>query len=187
MKARLLVLGMLHRGELHPYEMRRRLEAAMVDCYLDVDVGSLYYAVRQLEKDGAIEPVAQERVARGGMRTIYAITPSGRAEFQKSFFELLERDDAVARTLYGPLLFLHCVPRAKLAAVLRRKVDRLEELIAELKALKPQMTNNVSTGGEYLFRHLERQRKLDRDWLNDLLREVESGQVRAGAPRTRVR
>jgi DNA-binding PadR family transcriptional regulator len=50
MKARLLVLGMLHRGDLHPYEMKRRFAAAMVDCYLNVDVGTLYYDIRQLEK-----------------------------------------------------------------------------------------------------------------------------------------
>ncbi|HEY3676109.1 MAG TPA: PadR family transcriptional regulator [Candidatus Tumulicola sp.] len=184
MKARLLVLGMLHREDLHPYEMRKRLEAAMVDCYLDVDVGSLYYAVRQLEKDGAIEPVSQERVARGGMRTIYAVTPKGRAEFQEGFFDLLERDDTVARTLYGPLLFLHCVSRAKLSAALRRKIVRLDELIAELKTMRPEMTKSISTGGEYLFRHLERQRRLDRDWLKELLREVEGGRVRKGTPRS---
>ncbi|HEY1429566.1 MAG TPA: PadR family transcriptional regulator [Candidatus Tumulicola sp.] len=183
MKARLLVLGMLHREDLHPYEIKRRFEAAMVDCYLDVDVGSLYYAIRQLEKDGAIEPVARERVARGGIRTIYTLTPKGKAEFQEGFFEVLERDDAVARSLYGPLLFLHCVPRAKVAKALHRKIERLDGSIAELKTLRPKMTNDVSTGGEFLFRHLERQRKLDRAWLAELLADVEAGRVRAGSPR----
>src|SRR5205809_488485 len=77
MDARLLILGVLHRGDFHPYEIKRRFEAAMVECYIDVDVGTLYYAVRQLEKDGLIEAVAQERVARGGMRTIYSITSTG--------------------------------------------------------------------------------------------------------------
>src|SRR5947207_9633228 len=65
MNARLLILGVLHRGDFHPYEIRRRLEAAMVECYIDVDVGTLYYAVRQLEKGGFISAVAEERVPRG--------------------------------------------------------------------------------------------------------------------------
>ena len=77
MNARLLILGVLHRGDFHPYEIKRRLEAAMVECYIDVDVGTLYYAVRQLEKDALIEAIAQERVARGGIRTIYRITDRG--------------------------------------------------------------------------------------------------------------
>ena len=74
MDARLLILGVLHRGDFHPYEIKRRLKRAMVECYIDVDVGTLYYAVRQLEKSGLIEAVAQERVARGGVRPIYRIT-----------------------------------------------------------------------------------------------------------------
>ena len=48
MKAEFLILGALHRGDLHPYEIKRRLENALVECYTDVDVGTLYYAVRQL-------------------------------------------------------------------------------------------------------------------------------------------
>ena len=82
MNTRLLILGVLHRGDFHPYEIRRRLEAAMVECYMSVDVGTLYYAVRQLEKDGLIAAVAEERVARGGVRTVYCITPAGRSEFR---------------------------------------------------------------------------------------------------------
>ena len=56
-------LGVLHRGNFHPYEIKRRLENAMVECYLDVDVGTLYYAIRQLEKEGLISAVSQERRA----------------------------------------------------------------------------------------------------------------------------
>ena len=41
MEARLLILGVLHRGDFHPYEIKRRLAAAMVECYIDVDVGTL--------------------------------------------------------------------------------------------------------------------------------------------------
>jgi DNA-binding PadR family transcriptional regulator len=174
MKARLVILGALHRGDLHPYEIKRRLEAAMVECYLDLDVGSLYYAIRQLEKDGSIIPVAQERVARGGMRTIYSITAQGRDEFQQGFFELFEGDGPVSQTLYGVVLFLHCVDRARLADALRQKIARTEELIAKLKPIRQEMGASVSTGGKYLFDHIERQRRLDRDWLKELLAEVES-------------
>ena len=86
MNARLLVLGVLHRGDFHPYEIKRRLEAAMVECYIDVDVGTLYYAVRQLEKERFIAAVAEERVPRGGVRTTYRITPEGRAERRRRLF-----------------------------------------------------------------------------------------------------
>ena len=183
MKARLLILGTLHRGDLHPYEIKRRLESALVECYLDVNVGSLYYTIRQLEKDGSIAPVAQERVPRGGVRTIYTITPQGRAEFEDGFYRLFDSDRPVSQTLYGPLLFLHCVPPEKLAEAIARKVVRTEELIAELRSLREDIGEGVSTGGAQLFGHLEKQRQLDLDWLKELLGEVKAGRVRAGSPR----
>src|SRR5215472_10005838 len=107
MKARLLILGVLHRGNFHPYEIKRRLENAMVECYIDVDVGTLYYAIRQLEKEGLIAAVNQERVARGGMRTVYRITSKGKAAFREELHRQFEQDGPVSQTLYGALLFLH--------------------------------------------------------------------------------
>jgi DNA-binding PadR family transcriptional regulator len=179
MKARLLILGVLHRGDLHPYEIKRSLEAAMVECYLDVDVGTLYYAIRQLEKDGAIAAVAQERVARGGMRTIYRITPKGRDEFQEGFYRQFEDDGPVSQTLYGPLLLLHYVDRSKLMDAIRKKVARLDELIAKLAPLRADMAPRLTIGGHHLFGHIEKQRRLDRDWLISLLADLEAAATQA--------
>ena len=66
MKAELYILGVLHRGNFHPYEIKRRLSQAMIECFTDVDVGTLYYAVRQLAECGLLTAVARQRVARGG-------------------------------------------------------------------------------------------------------------------------
>src|SRR5579859_7791007 len=107
MKAKLLILGVLHRGDFHPYEIKRRLENAMVECYIDVDVGTLYYAIGQLERDGLISAIAEERVARGGMRTIYRITAEGRTAFSAGLHAQFEAEGPVSQTLYGALLFLH--------------------------------------------------------------------------------
>src|SRR5580693_8474385 len=106
MRTSLLILGVLHRGDFHPYEIKRRLENAMVECYTDVDVGTLYYAVRQLAKNGFIAASSRERVARGGMRTIYAITPKGRRRFSDLLHEQFSAAGSVADTLYGAMLFL---------------------------------------------------------------------------------
>jgi len=174
MKGRLLVLGMLHRGDLHPYEMKRRFEAAMVGCYLDLEVGTLYYAIRQLEKDCAIVAVAEERVARGGMRTIYRITDKGRAEFQDGFYRQFEEDGPVSQTLYGALLLLHCVDPARLAEAIRERIARLDALIEKLDPVRAEL-GPLPTGGAHLLRHIALQRRLDRDWLEGLLADVEAG------------
>ena len=177
MKASLLILGVLHRGNFHPYEIKRRLEAAMVECYTDVDVGTLYYAIRQLEKEGLIAAVSQERVARGGMRTVYRITAKGKTEFRDLLHRQFEEEGPVSQTLYGALLFLHLADAAVVEELVRRRIARLDELIAKLAPIRKELQPVVSTGGAHLLRHLELQRQLDRTWLKGLYADLKARRV----------
>ena len=174
MKATLLVLGMLHGSDLHPYEMKRRLGAAMVECYLDVDVGTLYYAVRQLERDGSIEALTKERVARGGTRTTYRITDAGRAAFQDEMRRQFEAAGPVSSTLYTALLFLRYVQPKQLLELVRERIARTEAQIAELEPLREQMQPKLTGGADHLFKHIEGQRQFDRAWLGELLAALET-------------
>ena len=178
MKARLLILGVLHRGNFHPYEIKRRLENAMVECYTDVEVGTLYYAIRQMEKEGLISAVSQQRVARGGMRTIYKITAKGKTEFLELLHRQFEEEGPVSQTLYGALLFLHLSDPAIVQDLIRARIARLDEQIAKLGPIRKELQPVLSTGGEHLLRHLDQQRRLDRDWLKGLLADVKAGRVR---------
>ena len=178
MNARLLILGVLHRGDFHPYEIKRRLGAAMVECYIDVDVGTLYYAVRQLEKEQLIAAVAEERVARGGVRTIYSITAEGRAQFRAGLHKQLDAEGPVAQTLYGALLFLHLADPDVVMDAIRRRIARLDELIAKLGPIRDNLLPRVSTGGAHLLDHLDRQRRLDRSWLKALLADIGANGIR---------
>jgi DNA-binding PadR family transcriptional regulator len=178
MDARLLILGVLHRGDFHPYEIKRRLEAAMVECYIDVDVGTLYYAVRKLERDGLIEAVAQERVARGGMRTIYRMTSAGRAEFRQGLNDQFEAEGPVSHTLYAALLFLHLGEPAAVLDALRRRAARLDELIAKLGPVRERLLPVTSTGSVHLLDHIEKQRRLDREWITGLIADIEAHGIR---------
>jgi DNA-binding PadR family transcriptional regulator len=181
MDARLLILGVLHRGDFHPYEIKRRLEAAMVECYIDIDVGTLYYAVRQLQKNGLIEAVTEERVPRGGVRTIYRITAEGRAEFRDGLHRHLAAEGPVSHTLYGALLFLHLADPNMVEDALRHRIERLDELIEELKPIGVQLAPVLSTGGKHLLQHIGEQRQLDRAWLKALLADIQSNGIRDGA------
>ena len=178
MDARLLILGVLHRGDFHPYEIKRRLEAAMVECYIDVDVGTLYYAVRKLEKEGLIEAIAEERVPRGGMRTIYRMTPKGRADFREQLHAQFAKEGPVPQTLYGALLFLHLADRGTVEEALRRRVTHLDGLIAKLGPIREELAPVTSTGGKHLLSHIEQQRQVDRAWLQDLLADIEANGIR---------
>lgn len=178
MKAELLILGVLHRGDFHPYEIKRRLMNAMVECYTDVDVGTLYYAIRQLAKRDLIQAVARQRVARGGVRTVYTVTEKGRQRFRELLHAQFDVQGPVAGTLYSAMLFLHLSDPPTVAKLLRKRIEGQTESLREIKAIRRQLGPVLATGGLHLLRHLELQRRLDRKWLQAVLADVETGRVR---------
>jgi DNA-binding PadR family transcriptional regulator len=178
MKAEFFILGALHRGDLHPYEIKRRLENALVECYTDVDVGTLYYAVRQLAKSGEIASRRSEKVARGGERTVYRITPKGKKRFQQLLLERFSQEGSVAQTIYPILLFLHLVPRSTVSGLLRRRLQQIDLDLTKSRAMRHDLATVLGTGGRHLLDHLIEIRQLDRRWLRRLLTEVEAGKVR---------
>lgn len=178
MRAELLILGVLHRGNFHPYEIKRRLRNAMVECYTDVDVGTLYYAIRQLEKSEFIATVRKERVARGGIRTVYGITASGKRRFQQLLNEQFAAAGSVAETLYSAMLFLQFADLPLIAKLLRTRITRETEAIRELTQIRNKLGSALATGALHLLKHLELQHRLDRKWLQGVVADVESGRVR---------
>src|SRR5690349_22985269 len=179
MKAEFFVLGALHRGDLHPYEIKRRLTNALVECYTDVDVGTLYYAVRQLARSGDIAPKTRQRVSRGGERTIYRITPQGRKRFQELLLEYFQEEGTVAQRIYPALLFLHLAPLPAVTELLRERLCKTESTMAKVRAIKKRVGAALGTGNGYLMDHLIEVRQLDRRWLRRLLNKMQTGKVRA--------
>ena len=182
MKAEFFILGVLHRGDFHPYEIKRRLNNALVECYTDVDVGTLYYAVRQLAKSGDIAPKTRQKVARGGERTIYRITSQGRKRFQQLLLERFQEEGTVAQTIYPALLFLDLADLAAVAALLRERLRETKAAITKTNAIKEQLGPGLGSGNSHLMDHLIQVRQLDCKLLRGLLGEIETRKIRAPQP-----
>ena len=178
MKAELYILGVLHRGDFHPYEIKRRLSQAMIECFTDVDVGTLYYAVRQLAEGGLVTAVAHERVARGGMRTVYRITSRGRERFRELLHAQFAAEGDLRETLYGPMLFLHLADLGRVAEALRMQIERKIARLAEIRRLRRQWGGMLPTGSRHLMQHMAEQCRLDLRWLRAVLADAETGRIR---------
>ena len=179
MKAEFFVLGILHRGDFHPYEIKRRLNNALIECYTDVDVGTLYYAVRQLAKSGDIAPKTTQKVSRGGERTIYRITSHGRKRFQELLLARFQEQGTVAQTIYPALLFLDLADLPAVAEILRGRLRQTESALAKTNAIKKQLGAGLGSGNSHLMDHLVQIRQLDCKSLRRLLREIETGKIHA--------
>src|SRR3954468_6645769 len=76
----LAVLAGLLREPMHPYEMARQLVEHGKDRDIKYTRSSLYMVVGQLAKAGFITEQETVRDTARPERTVYAITPTGRAE-----------------------------------------------------------------------------------------------------------
>jgi DNA-binding PadR family transcriptional regulator len=178
MKAELYILGVLHRGNFHPYEIKRRLAQAMIECFTDVDVGTIYYAVRQLAQCGMLTAAAHQRVARGGMRTVYRITSRGRDRFRELLHAQFAAAGDLRETLYGPMLFLHLADLNLVAKALHGQIDRQNARLAEIRKLRRQWVEMLPSGSRHLMQHMAGQSRLDLRWLRAVLADVEAGRIR---------
>jgi DNA-binding PadR family transcriptional regulator len=178
MKTELYILGVLHRGDFHPYEIKRRLTQAMIECFTDADVGTLYYAVSRLVARGLLKAVAHQRVARGGMRTVYRITSRGRERFRELLHAQFAAEGDLRQTLYGPMLFLQFADLNVVGKALRTQIDRQNARLAEIRKLHRQWARMLPTGSRHLMQHMAQQCRLDLRWLREVLADVEAGRIR---------
>ncbi len=76
---RLFILGTLATsGPLHGHQIRQQAQSDRTDTFTDIQVGSVYGALKRLANEDLIREVRTERVGNRPERTVYEITPEGR-------------------------------------------------------------------------------------------------------------
>ncbi len=183
----LAILGLLKDQPLHGYELRKRLGETLGSLW-GISYGSLYPALRRLEREGAIEIVdpavavapipatgsldgdlAAARLRRAGRtsrrtRKAYRITGVGSARLD----ELLLADDAPddERTFALKLVFCsHLPPDARLALLQRRRAALADRLA------RARRTDGAH-GDRYarsLFEHRTQSTQRDLEWVDALI------------------
>jgi DNA-binding PadR family transcriptional regulator len=76
---RLFILGTLAAsGPLHGHQIRQQVQSDRTDIWTDIQVGSVYGALKRLASEDLVRQVRTERVGNRPQRTVYEITAEGR-------------------------------------------------------------------------------------------------------------
>jgi len=193
------VLGLLKEQPLHGYELKKRLSETLGFLW-GVSYGSLYPALRRLEREGAIEVVAEPTppappiaatgslkgdlaAARRGAsrapkqsrrtRKAYQITPAGNARF----VELLLADDPHGdedKTFALKLAFCSELPApARIELLERRHVVLLTRLNQSRRATATRNDRYSRSIVEHRLRSIQR----DLEWIEELLEAERATEV----------
>jgi|HigsolmetaAR201D_1030396.scaffolds.fasta_scaffold08473_4 DNA-binding PadR family transcriptional regulator len=131
--ARLLALGIVRmHGQTYGYRAYREMQSWNVETWAHMKPGSIYHALGQLAKQGALRQVQIEPSTTGPARTVFEMTDEGEREFQSLLSEALSSPDI--EYLSAGLIFIEALPRAQAIELLQQRLDKLATIRAELNS-----------------------------------------------------
>lgn len=142
----LMVLGVLHAGARHGYELHRIL-VAHGTVYAELKKPTLYHLLARLAGQGVVD-LKSEAGARGprGERLVYSITVRGRALFQELLRTVLGTWDESGAGFQVAAGFLAWIPAREAQTLLRKRCAGLRSRQAEMRLAIDQHLALVQDG-----------------------------------------
>ena len=162
----LAILGLLKERSMHGYQLKKHL-ADTLGSFWQVSYGSLYPALRRLQREGAVEMIfPKEEVGR--RKNVYRITEKGEALFK----ELLERagQDASEDSGFSVRLtfFKYLKPETRIRLLERRRAF-LDGRVSDLKQSMNAYRERIDGYTLSLMNHQLAATETDIRWLDDLI------------------
>lgn len=163
----LAILGLLKERPMHGYELKKRL-SYMLGHFWTVSYGSLYPALKRLEKSAAIERAYSVK-EKTRNRNVYRITRKGETTFMRMLTENVSNASLADTEKFDVRMtfFQYLEPETRLELLEMRRMY-LEDQVAKFKAYRStnKDEDRYRTG---LLRHKVDQAKSDIRWLDRLM------------------
>ena len=183
---RLLVLGVVRILQpVHGYDVRRELISWRIEDSANVKPGSIYSALKTLQKDGLIRVSGHDAEPGRPERTSYVITAEGEKEFQILLRAAWWRVERPTEPLIPALCLMPFLPRDEFAAALQSRVTQLASTLEELRFARSGIQDGATGADGAIPEHVREifdfgtsRLKSEIAWTRALL-----GRVRGGAYR----
>ena len=180
---RLLVLGVVRFAQpVHGYDVRRELLSWQLEEVSNVKPGSIYSALKTLERDGLIAVVSRDQAGNRPERTVYELTGEGEKEFQLLLRKAWWTVEPAVQPLVPALTMLPSMPRDELIAVLDSRIDQLrgyerqsEFMLAQIKDGATGENGAVPEHVRELMYFLRGQARAEIEWATSFRQRVKSG------------
>ena len=166
---RLFILGTLSAsGPLHGHQIRQQAQNDRTEAWTDIQVGSVYGAIKRLASEGLIREVRTEKVGNRPERTIYEITQEGRRS-------LAAIHDAALREIdhhYDPfdlaLAQARSMPEEDLAQVVANRIGALRVQLATQRHVAEHADPYVNEAERLIIQHLITRTEAEIRWHTEL-------------------
>ena len=175
MMTRLMVLGLLKTGPMSGYEIHQLLGKSQTDTWAGVLPGSVYHALKKMEKEGLVEIDSIEQTGNRS-KAIYKITEAGEREFDKLLLESLQMSSVhLPSSLYTGLSFVQYAKNRQIVASLKnQQMQLMEELEKQREGMEEKRKHiHIDAVTEMVLQNVVHQYELQLNLLNKLLDHYE--------------
>ncbi len=161
------VLGLLHEGPTHGYDLRRRLNTALGP-FRALSYGTLYPALKSLLGRGLIAEVEDTRSVSKRARVVYQLTAAGKEQFA----DLVARTDSSAYDDDGfdvRFAFFARTESEVRLRILEGRRSRLEENLERVRERAARSRERLDSYTTALQQHGEETAEREVRWLSELI------------------
>ena len=166
-----MVLGLLKSKPMSGYEIQQILTKSQSDSWAGILPGSIYHALKKMEKEGLVEIDSIEKTGNRS-KAIYKITQDGEKEFEALLLESLQVSSVyLPSNLYTGLSFIQHLSNDEIIQSFKNQQILLEEQLATLKeGIEIKRTHMpLDEVTEMLFQNVFKQYEIQLDLLNNLI------------------
>ena len=171
----LAILGLLKERAMHGYQLSKRL-ADTLGAFWKVSYGSLYPAIKRLEREGAVES-AFPRDEIGRRKNVYRITDKGEALFYELLQEAGQESWEDNRFRVRLAFFQYLKPETRLRLLEKRRAY-LETRLSQIKTSLGKARERIDNYTLSLMQRGEEATQEDIKWLDGLIK-AERKQVKS--------
>jgi DNA-binding PadR family transcriptional regulator len=162
---KLAVLGLLCRKDMHGYEIIKKVNEEMTN-FCDLKIGSVYFAINTLKKEGYIEFKSKIAGKNEPDKTVYGITEKGKEEFIKVLRKALLKAYAGRYPIDLAFHFKEHLAETDFRRIIADKIyiaDRVVNTLSELHLKEKDLLTKS------ILKHQILHQTAELEWLKDLL------------------
>jgi len=166
----LILLGLLKESPKHGYEIKKRIKD-ILSLFAGIDVKSIYYPLRILEKKGLVV----KRISRQGrrpQRLVYELTPKGEGRFRELLSESFLNFNRPQFSLDLSLYFLDDIYPEVAKRRLRARMLILQKLSSTLKKTVSSLKVKRSSSSVRILEHNLQMVETESKFLNSLIKKL---------------
>lgn len=182
---RIAILGLLCRhGPQYGYELRKRIEEQNLNDIADVQLGSIYAALKRLADEGLVEPHGVSRSGNRPTRTTFQITVLGKKELRSLIAHAFTDAQQPERPVDLAVHFSGLLSLEDVVALLEARLEALEKY-ARVIARTTKATRHDDPAVREIIRdipaHFVQINRAEVAWTKRVLAAARRGAYRTGS------